>query len=96
MNTELKGIYSEILRGCVDASEMGLIVDSKTFKYTNVLDDIRVEVDGIIYGDEITFQRGKITKIDVSSNKFTFGEEDVKEFKDRLSDDFWKIANTIA
>ena len=94
MNALLEEIYNPILEGCVHSAEMGLIMESP-FKYNNCLDDIIVNIKGEVYGDGISFQRGKLTSIEVKSNVHHIDEQDSKDFSKRLSEDFYKIINKI-
>lgn len=94
MRSELKNIYSTVLKECVDCADMSLITDSP-FTYFNQLDDITIKITGEVYGDDITFKRGKILSIDISSDIVNISDKDKKEFSEKLSDDFWKIINKI-
>ena len=93
MKTELQDIYTSILEGCVREAEYNLY--NKEFKYSNVLSDIVVKISGEIYGDGISFQRGKINNIDISSNIHNISDEDKKEFSENIINDFWKLINII-
>ena len=94
MNSLLNNIESTIISECIKAAEVGFIVDSN-FEYSNILDDIKVSVKGIMYGDDITFRRGSITDIEVTSKVHILKEEDIEEFKNNIKDKFSDYANKI-
>ena len=94
MKTELQNIYSETLEGCIRSAEMSTILESP-FEYSNMLDDIQVFIRGEAYGDNLSFQRGRITEVNISSSIHNISDKDKNEFSEKLIDDFWKIINKI-
>ncbi|MCH5167388.1 MAG: hypothetical protein J1F35_05785 [Erysipelotrichales bacterium] len=94
MNPILKDIYNSILEECVYSAEMGLITESP-FKYTNCLGDIIINIIGEIYGDGLSFQRGKLTSVEIKSDIHRLTPEDIKEFSEKITEDFYRIINKI-